>query len=261
MIIASSRQDVEKIGREGSGYIEKENYFLCKTMNSFYICADKNDFGYTPHAQNDGFWEPWITYWMLKNITAGSLVADIGANHGYYSMLLAANNCTVHAFEPQKQLCKLIIESTKINKFNVNVFNKAVSNITGNEELIIPIHHGMNATITTPGYMPDGFIKEMVESIKLDDLDYSYNFIKIDAEGGERKIWDGMQKFIHKNPDCLYLVEWRFDRYEDPEEFAKEIFEKFDVKYIDFSGKENMLTIYKMLSVKNSDWMLVLRKK
>lgn len=261
MITASSRQDVESIGRSGSGYEEKENYFLCKTMNSFYICADKNDFGYTPHAKSDGFWEPWITYWMLSNVSKKSLVADIGANHGYYSLLLAANECEVHSFEPQKHLADLITESSKINNFDIKIFNSAVSDSTGEEELIVPIHHGMNATITTPGYMPDGFIKEKVSTIRIDELPYRYDFIKIDAEGGERKIWNGMKNYIANNPQTLYLVEWRYDRYEDAEDFAKEIFDEFNVTYVDFSGIENALTISDMLSVKHEDWMLVLRKK
>lgn len=261
MITASSRQEVERIGKSGSGFEEKDDYFICKTMDSFYLCADKEDHGYTPHAKNDGYWEPWITYWMLQNVPSNSFVADIGANHGYYSLLLASNECFVHAFEPQEKLSELIEESARINNFEMTVYNVAVSDITGQSELIVPIHHGMNATITTPGYMPDGFIKEEIDTVSIDDLGFDYDFIKIDAEGGERKIWNGMQNFIENNKECLYLLEWRFDRYEDPEDFAKEIFEKFNVRYVDFSGNENPLSINDMLSVKNSDWMLALRKK
>lgn len=261
MIGKLTRQEVESIGSSGAGFEEKEEYFLCKTMNSFYICADKEDHGYTPHAKSDGYWESWITSWMLNNVPENSFVADVGANHGYYSLLLAENNCYVHAFEPQEKLSELIEKSAKINNFNIKVFNQAVSDKSGEEELIIPIHHGMNATITTPGYMPDGFVKEFVSTAAIDDMAVDYDFIKIDAEGGERKIWNGMQNFIENNPDCLYLLEWRYDRYEDPEEFAKEIFEKFNVTNVEFSGLESPLTIEKMLSVHHEDWMLVLRKK
>lgn len=261
MIDVEDRDQIELIGRRGAGYTEEEEYFVCKTLDSFYICADKNDHGYTPHAKNDGYWESWITFWMVKNVVPGSLVADIGANHGYYSLLLAENGCTVHAFEPQKYLCNFINESVRINNFDIKVFNKAVSDVTGVDELTIPIHHGMNATITKPGYMPDGFTTEKVETVSLDDIEFNYDFIKIDAEGGERKIWNGMQKFIENNPLCVYLLEWRYDRYDDPEEFARDIFDKFDVKYVDFFGKENELDINQMLQVKHEDWMLVLRNK
>jgi FkbM family methyltransferase len=253
--------DVETIGRSGIDVTEKEDYFICKTLNSYYICVDKDDLGYTPHAMNDGYWESWITYWMLKNVNPGSRVLDIGANHGYYSLMFSSIGCEVDACEPQPKLANLIKQSININKFDTNVLEYAFSDSIGKSTFIVPIHHGMNATLTKPGYMPHGYEEITVDTNTLDSIEYSYDFIKIDAEGAERKIWDGMQNYIERSPNTLYLVEWRYDRYEDPEKFAEEIFDKFNITYVDFEGKEKGIDLNLLYTKKNEDWMLVMRRK
>jgi FkbM family methyltransferase len=257
----NNRRDVESLGKSGSNFTEDEESFICKTLNSYYICVDKNDYGYTPHAKSDGYWESWITYWMIKSVAPGSKVLDIGANHGYYSLMFASMGCKVDACEPQPKLASLIKKATEINNFDINVLEYAFSDSIGKSKFIVPIHHGMNATLTKPGYMPHGFEEITVDTNTLDNIESSYDFIKIDAEGAERKIWDGMQEYIDKNPNTLYLVEWRYDRYDDPEKFAEEIFEKFNVKYVDFEGIERYIDLDLLFTKKNEDWMLVMRRK
>jgi len=118
----------------------------------------------------------------------------------------------------------------------------------------------MNATLTEPGYMPDGFETISVPTSKLDDVQWDYDFIKIDAEGAENKIWDGMQEWLERNPEVTILMEWRYDRYPDPETFAQSIFEKMSVKAVNFDGNEEDIDLERLYTRKNADWMLVLRK-
>lgn len=257
----NSKQDVEDVGKSGVSFSEDETSFICKTLNSYFICVDKEDHGYTPHAKNDGYWEAWITYWMLKNVAPGSKILDIGANHGYYSLMFSAIGCEVDACEPQPNLIDLIKKSISINNFNINLLEYAFSDVVGKSNFIVPIRHGMNATLTKPGYMPNGYNEITVETNTLDNVESVYDFIKIDAEGAERKIWDGMQKYIEQNPDTLYLIEWRYDRYEDPENFAEEMFDKFNITYVDFEGMEKDINVNLLYTKRNEDWMLVMRKK
>jgi FkbM family methyltransferase len=252
---------VENVVKMGVSFSEDENSFICKTLNSYLICVDKEDHGYTPHAKNDGYWESWITYWMLKNVAPGSKVLDIGANHGYYSLMFSSIGCKVDACEPQPKLANLIRKSIKLNNFNINVLQYAFSDSTGTSNFVVPIHHGMNATLTRPGYMPDGYEEITVDTKTLDDVESNYDFIKIDAEGAERKIWDGMQNYVDKNPYTLYLLEWRYDRYDDPEKFAEEMFDKFNIMYVDFEGTEKDIDLNLLYTKKNEDWMLVMRRK
>src|SRR5207302_10135610 len=52
---------------------------------------------------NTGFVEPELTKWILRHIQKGMTVLDIGAHHGYFTMLashLVGPKGQVHAFEP-----------------------------------------------------------------------------------------------------------------------------------------------------------------
>ena len=263
-MIFNDVSDVESSGKRGVSSLEKEEGFLCKTLDSFWLYADKEDVGYTPHAKNDGYWESWITFWMYKNVKPHFTVLDIGANHGYYSLMLATLGCTVYASEPQPKLANLIRMSAKENKYNrLYVLEKAFSDSDGKVSFQVPISHGMNATLANKhSYAPFGSNEITVKTIKLDDQAVSYDFIKIDAEGSEEKIWNGAQSYFNDNPETLVLMEWRYDRYEDPEKFANDIFDKCNVSYVAFSGEEFGLDIASDLYVKkNEDWMLVLRRK
>lgn len=254
-----SRSDVEEIGRKNVSSREVDGTIFTRMLNAFEICVDHKDHGFAPHVE-DGYWESWITYWMDKNVPRGTFVADIGANHGYYSLFLASKGCMVHAYEPQEKLCDLIGKSADVNKFeNIKIFAEAVSKEAGWAEFTVPVHHGMNATLTTPGYMPDGFEKIKVVTSPLDNSPWDYDFIKIDAEGAEYLIWEGMQGWLSRNKDVTILMEWRYDRYPNPEAFAEDIFSKMKVTCVNFDGEEEDIDLDRLYTKKNEDWMLVLR--
>jgi FkbM family methyltransferase len=257
-----SRSNVEEVGKKNVNTRFDNGLQFTKMLNLFEICADPDDYGFAPHVE-DGYWESWITYWMDKNVEPGSFVADIGANHGYYSLFLAGRGCMVHAYEPQEKLCDLIEKSVGANKFdeNIKVFSEAISKEAGWAEFTVPVHHGMNATLTTPGYMPDGFEKIKVVTSTLDNNPWDYDFIKIDAEGAEYLIWDGMQKWLERNKDVTILMEWRYDRYPNAESFAEDIFSKMSITCVNFDGEEEDMDLDKLYTKKNEDWMLVLRSK
>ena len=65
-----------------------------------------------------------------------------------------------------------------------------------------------------------------VPTVRLDDvLPETVDFIKIDAEGGEREIWRGMSKTIANNPQLQIFLEFnpkRTSNY-DPQEFLDAI--------------------------------------
>ena len=150
----------------------------------------------------------------------------------------------------------------KNNFKNITLLQKAFSDEIGKASFIVPNGHGMNASLLDNSHAPYGSTTIEVETTTLDSFNTKFDFIKIDAEGGERKIWDGAQKYLEKYPETLILLEWRYDRYDDPEKFAEEIFKKCIITYVDFEGMENPVQSPEQLyTVKNADWMLVLRVK
>lgn len=262
-----NREEIENIGRAGSYWDIEKSYCKARVLGSFWMYLDPADLGFTPHmtTHREGFWESWITKWMSENVAPGSKCIDVGANMGYYSMFLAQHGCKVIAVEPQKNLAELIQMSADENRFDIRVDECAISDKGGEMKMHVPVGHGMNASLAYEPLSPNGYYESTVEVNTLDTyaaIGAHYDFIKVDVEGAEDKVLRGAKKFIKQNPDCLWLVEWRWDRLSDPEASAKEIFDTFSVGHVDFNGNEVSLARPEDLaSQKNDDWMLVLRRK
>ena len=50
---------------------------------------DTRDVGFAQHIIMDGYWEYWVTQFMIEVVKPGFRVVDIGANFGYYTNLLS----------------------------------------------------------------------------------------------------------------------------------------------------------------------------
>jgi FkbM family methyltransferase len=259
-----TREQVEQTGVYNIKVEEDENGKRGWNLNSFWIYVDPEDHGYSHHALTDGYWEAWITLWMSNNVTEGSKVLDIGANHGYYSLYLASLGCEVIAIEPQEKLCNLLEKSAEVNKLDIDVRQWVVGDRKKKYSLEIPVHHGMNATIQSENsYAPFGTETVEVQGVSLNEFsNQTIDFIKIDAEGAEALIWAGGKTFRKKNPHCVYLMEWRWDRFTDPAGFAAELLDTHVVTHVDYDGKEYALTSVEAFKAReHEDWMLVLRAK
>ena len=80
---------------------------LTKTEPSFHICtypATRDKF-ISAALQTDGIWEPYITPLLQGALTEypKSLLIDVGANIGYYSLLAARMGHTAIAVEPKEE--------------------------------------------------------------------------------------------------------------------------------------------------------------
>lgn len=259
-----TRGHVEQVGFDNVRSEEVDGLKRGWNLNSFWVYTDPDDYGYAHHALTDGYWESWITAWMSSNVRDGSTVIDIGANHGYYSLFFASNGCKVIAIEPQERLCKLIMKSAKANDFKIDVRQCVVGNRKKKYTLEVPIHHGMNATIQSEiSNAPYGIESVEVQGISLNEFAHEQiDFIKIDAEGSEDLIWAGGKTFRKNNPNCVYLMEWRWDRFKEPAKFAAELLDTHVVTHVDFDGSElSLVSVDDFKEREHEDWMLVLRAK
>lgn len=267
-----SRHDVEQAGVRESLFVEGSTHYKGReiayrkawVLSRFWLFCDPDDLGFTPHMTTlrEGFWEAWITHWISRNVRPDSNCIDLGANMGYYSMLLAGMGCNVYAIEPQPHLADLIYLSAAENHYNVSVHRMAVSDQNGQFTMRVPTGHGMNASLAYEPLSPHGYTEIEVPVTRLDDFGSGFDFIKVDVEGAEDRVFDGAQNFISKNPDCTWLLEWRADRMESPERSAEKIFERMHVSYVEYDGYEvPLITPQQLHARQHEDWMLVLRPR
>jgi FkbM family methyltransferase len=147
---------------------------------------------------------------LQRIVNKDSVVLDIGANTGTYTLYLAHLAKHVYAFEPHPDNFKQLQENTK-HLNNVLRYEAAISNRSDFRFLYTcPQDNGMNRLY--PSKWCEGGEKIRVSTIKLDDAfliteNNKINFIKIDVEGWEYHVIKGMTKLIQRDMPII-MMEW-----------------------------------------------------
>lgn len=98
-----------------------------------------------------------------------------------------------------------------------------------------------------------------VETLALDDLDaVDVDFMKVDIEGAEERMWAGMQRFLDRNPAVRLLLEFNRGRCAAPRRMLDEIAARFPLRHVDPRSQAIPLTADEILSAPPMDWMLYL---
>jgi FkbM family methyltransferase len=199
---------------------------LTRVLGDLLLYVDTRDITVAPHLLMSGCWEFWVTQAIARHLHArpdGMVCADIGANVGYYTMLMAAlvgEKGRVHAFDLLPNNRRLIRRSAEINGFKtVSVHEHAVTDCDADYWIHVPkttdaFSHLANATLmATSEGMSDDVRPGMVRGRSLDSMDFGerLDFVKIDVEGAEPLVWKGAQEtFRRYNPViCMEYELWR----------------------------------------------------
>lgn len=73
---------VEALCRERTAAVYIGNgQVLSRVLGRFKMLTDSSDAGFAPHIIMDGYWEIWITRWMVENVQPGWTAIDVGSNY------------------------------------------------------------------------------------------------------------------------------------------------------------------------------------
>ncbi len=143
---------------------------------------------------------------------------DIGVYRGVYSLKLSQNFNQIHSFEPNPLLFPYLnINLKKIIK-NINLYNLALSNKSGETELKLPVRsksifkenieelYQLGAASIHPKNEFEDFKKVRVKIDKLDNISINnIGFMKIDVEGHELEVIEGAKETITKDKPILLI--------------------------------------------------------
>ncbi len=172
--------------------------------------------GYLPEANTFyyyGYCEANLTSFLLRFLNEGMTFIDVGAHIGFYSMLtshLVGSHGKVYAFEPTPWTYRLLNANTS-KLTNIQTFNQGASDSnsavsfadygpgygaynTANKEGTVLKFTPTMISVKTVGL--DNFFKK--HSIKPD-------FIKLDAEGFEHKILNGLKETLRTTRPLITL--------------------------------------------------------
>lgn len=206
-----------------------DSVVLARILGRHKIFLRSSDRGFACHVMLDGFWEMWLTQFLARHVKLGMTVVDVGANFGYYTLLLGdAVGETGHvlAVEPNPDAAALLQETVLLNGHGkrTRVVPHALGATAGHGWLYSPDGEPKNAALVDRKDLPGGRTIN-VTTLTLDEIALpckKVNLVKIDAEGGEIAIAAGMRQLIARDRPMITL-EFNPARYADPRGFLDEM--------------------------------------
>jgi len=181
-----------------------------RTRRGFGIFC--NSFDYT---------SDWIKVWgehetvtekfLLRHLRRGGAFLDVGANIGYFSLLVGhefGGRCPVTAFEPNPKICALLRRGAECNRGSaaIEIVEAAVSDAAGELGLVVDGENTGHAFLGT-----DGTGSARVAVVKLDDWLAQHPprgriaAIKLDVEGCELNALRGMESTLREHRPALVV--------------------------------------------------------
>jgi FkbM family methyltransferase len=268
--LIGDRQLLETVSRQHSRALYLgEGTVLCRVLGKYLVYADAQETGITPHLAMDGYWESWITLRIARAVQPGWHCLDVGANHGYYTLVMAdaaGSTGRVAPVEPTPRLVELLRQTLDVNGFPyVEVVAKAATDTDGQTlQLVVPERRSMNARLAD--VVADTEEAVAVESITVDSITSDWprvDLIKIDVEGAEEQVWRGMSSTIARNRDLVVVLEFNVDRYDEPRAFIGELEAAgFALRYLDIDAEVKPVSPDELLTRQvGQDWMLYLDRR
>ena len=264
-LMAFDRHQAETaiLQRVNSAYLGNHTA-LVRVLGRYKLYVDTRDRGFGSHVLLDGFWEIWLTLFCARNVKRGMTAIDVGANFGYYSLLLAelvGTRGELIAVEPNPHAADFLRRSVELNGLlgRTRIETSALgATISGEASLYVPHSEPKNAQIVSEMFQPrpqDGVLIK-VPVTTLDGMSAAcsrVDFIKIDAEGAEEVILEGMAETIARHKPML-VVEFNPARYADASGFLERLAGIYGaMRRLDFSGEAVPITSQDLLSKYGAD--------
>lgn len=241
---------------------------LCRVLGRYKMLLDSRDMALAPHLMLDGYWELWCTEFMLQRITPGMVAVDVGANLGYFSLLMAdlvGPHGRVVAVEPNPHLATLLAHNLGLKGFAPRTRVERVAAAAGESDLAFRYRASdpkNGHVVEAPGLPPDDgeTVQIAVRGRRLDALvPGRVDFIKIDVEGAEELVWAGLAGTLEASPDITVLMEFNPDRCRRPEATLGDIAARFPLRELTLDNGVRPVAVAEVMR-RREDTLLVLHR-
>ena len=270
--LLGSRWVLEEYSRHRAyGVPYGDNRILCRLWGICPVFVDNRDYMHGARLVVDGYWEAWVTRAIARFVQPGFYCVDVGANYGYYTILMAiacGRDGRVLACEPNPVLARsYLLDNLAINgcREQVEICQKVIGD-RDQEHVNFILHHGDYATSSLECWSHSHRTEMLrVPMTTLDQLcaDWSrLDLVKVDVEGAEVLVWDGMQQTIARFPHAVVLIELHLQR--DPPQ-AKSFLHQLErsgytLRYINYEGDVTPIEASTIIDHPQEHWALWLQK-
>ncbi len=186
------------------------------------LYVDCSDAVLAPWLLLDGLWETGVTTWFHQVVRPGAHVVDVGANIGYFTVLaakLTGPTGRVVGFEANPRLRPLAARNLAANSMHGHAEVRHLAAWSEAAELVLHLrrHFAANSSLAAvdPAFL-DHLGDEASEPVRvpaaaLDDelADLGrVDVVKIDVEGAELRVMQGLRRTLAANPGVQVLCEW-----------------------------------------------------
>ena len=193
-------QSSEEFQRKNPHFRIHDRFVVAEVPAGFKISLKLSDFAIGVPIFYGSF-EPHETAFVRATVQPGQVVLDIGANIGYYTLLMATlvgPEGRVHSFEPLEFLHAELVKSIAENRFEERCVASRVALSQANGEIRIrhaPRTINLGGGHIASGATPPGHLDELCRTGRLDDdealREARVSFVKMDVEGAEPLVVEG----------------------------------------------------------------------
>jgi FkbM family methyltransferase len=270
--LLGSRAELEATSRSSAaGVYYGDSRLLCRLLGEYLAFVDTRDLMLGPRLVLDGFWEAWVTLAIARHLQPGMWCVDVGANYGYYTLLMAAAcgpEGRVVACEPNPLLAETYLpRNLALNGFQdrVEICPKALGNRDDcTVDFVLNDDDFATSSLERWAYAARSSIIQ-VPAITLDRLCADWprlDLVKIDAEGADALVWEGMQQTLRRFPHTAVVLELHLQR--DPPQtvgFLHEIERAgYPLRSINYEGEIVSVEANTILPQPQEHWTLWLQK-
>jgi FkbM family methyltransferase len=183
---------------------------ICRSIDSYsYLCYENDTISNS--LSRYGIWEHDLIRRAQTYLHSDSVILDIGANIGTWSIPLAIHHRKVYAFEPYDSsfyaLCGNIFMNQKSNIFPYHM--ALLDDPTKKTKLFLPekINIGGCKLIETSETIPHRYTLATLDSLQFDRVD----LIKLDVEGQELNVLKGGIQTITQFKPIIFFECWNIN--------------------------------------------------
>jgi FkbM family methyltransferase len=194
-----------------------------------------------------GVYEPGERAFIQRTCRPGDTVLDVGANVGLYTAMtahLAGPKGRVIALEPDPENFGYLQQTIQANSFaNVHAVQAAAAGETGEATLYVSASNRGDNRMYANEMCGDQL---KVKIVRLDDLlptlqVNTLDFIKIDVQGFEGQVMEGLKETIRRSPSLVMLAEFWPDGLQraktNPEEYL-DLLESLGLRLFELVGNK-----------------------
>ena len=184
---------------------------ICKSIdNYFYLCYDNDTISNS--LENYGYWENELIKYSEQYLNDDSIILDIGANIGTWSIPLAIKNRKIYSFEPFDSSYYALCGNIFLNNKESIIFPHQCAitdNINMKSQLFISetVNIGGCKLIEINSNKINNYSLRTIDSFNFDKID----LIKIDVEGHELNALKSAQETILKYKPVILFECWDID--------------------------------------------------